>query len=656
MESFLPINVEDLLRARGVETQRLEFKGTWDDHIAEDVLHTICAFANDVHNVNGGYIIVGVDEDRGRAVLPPRGLDPAQLDQIQRQIRVHCKTLDPEYQPVLSPELVDGRYVLVIWAPGSEIRPHQTLVSLAKKEQKPPEARGKAYYVRLGSATVKAEGSMLIELIGMAAKVPFDDRQARQFTLNDIRATLVREFLHDVRSSLLKEADDAEVYRRMRITSRVNGHEVPRNVALLLFSDDPERLCPGARIEVAHYTDDARGNVIEEQVFRGPLLRQLRDCLHHLHSLSTRHIRKQASAPETTGWASYPFSAMDEAVVNAVYHRSYQEREPTKIHLYPDRIEIISYPGPVPGLGPEHFLPGRSFPPKPARNRRIGEFLKELGLAEARYTGLPKIYGAMAENGSPAPRFDFDESYFRVTLPAHAEYLALQHLREAALLLATGEEGQALSRLTQAHLAAPYLGHVAAQLISLLGKRGARAAAKSVYERFQDEARKIAPLEVENAMAEVDGKAAGRWREARDVDWAVMEAERSKSPRRVHRILERAGEQVLKEPKALYLFAWAKFMLARGLRGAEGAVDQDTRRRLLREARELLERLPQVGPVEDSLAAAAWYLLGRVLRASAAPVSEIQGALERACALQPEEPRFQRALARQRQRRTDTHS
>jgi len=43
-------------------------------------------------------------------------------------------------------------------------------------------------------------------------------------------------------------------------------------------------------------------------------------------------------------------------------------------------------------------------------------------LAEARGTGVPKIYRTMRENGSPEPRFDFDapRSFFRVTLPAHA--------------------------------------------------------------------------------------------------------------------------------------------------------------------------------------------------------------------------------------------
>lgn len=55
------------------------------------------------------------------------------------------------------------------------------------------------------------------------------------------------------------------------------------------------------------------------------------------------------------------------------------------------------------------------------RNRRIGEFLKELEFTEGRSTGIPKIMEAMAKNGSPPAHFEFDEdySYFMVRLPVH---------------------------------------------------------------------------------------------------------------------------------------------------------------------------------------------------------------------------------------------
>ena len=63
----LPININDLLTARTVEWERLEFKAGWNP---EAVLHTMCAFANDFHNLGGGYIIVGSTASSGAGARP----------------------------------------------------------------------------------------------------------------------------------------------------------------------------------------------------------------------------------------------------------------------------------------------------------------------------------------------------------------------------------------------------------------------------------------------------------------------------------------------------------------------------------------------------------------------------------------------------------
>ncbi len=58
------------------------------------------------------------------------------------------------------------------------------------------------------------------------------------------------------------------------------------------------------------------------------------------------------------------------------------------------------------------------------RNKRLGDFLKELGLAEGRNTGIPKICKEMEMNGSEPPRFMTDEgrTYMRVVLPIHEAF------------------------------------------------------------------------------------------------------------------------------------------------------------------------------------------------------------------------------------------
>ena len=122
--NILPISIDDLIHAKSVESARREFKKTWNPPIRDAVIRTICAFANDFQNLSGGYIILGIEEQGGSPLLPPHGLEGLDLGQVQREIRGQCNRIDPQYQPVMSPELFQGRQILVLWVPGGEVRPY----------------------------------------------------------------------------------------------------------------------------------------------------------------------------------------------------------------------------------------------------------------------------------------------------------------------------------------------------------------------------------------------------------------------------------------------------------------------------------------------------------------------------------------------------
>ena len=398
--SGLPIALEDLIHARSVEDNRREFKAAWNPVTQTAVVRTICAFANDLLNLNGGYVLLGIETDgRGNPSLPPRGLENVNLDELQRELFGQCNRINPHYLPRLFPVSFEDRSILVVWAPGGDNRPYEA--------PKTATSGDRAYYVREGSQTVAAKGPLLSQLFEQAAKIPYDDRINRSMVLGDVSDRLIKGFLSDIGSEIGRTIPfSTDVYSNMQLTSPLNGHNAPRNVALLFFADEPERVFPGARIEVVQFTDDAAGNLIEERIIQGPLHHQVRQTLSYLESLGSTVLEKVPGQAEVDRMVTYPYEAIREAVVNTVYHRSYQEGEPTKIYLYPDRMEITSYPGPVRGVELHHFTGGETIPVVPARNRRIGAFLKELRLAESRGTGVPKIRRHMSESGSPEPRFD----------------------------------------------------------------------------------------------------------------------------------------------------------------------------------------------------------------------------------------------------------
>ena len=86
--------------------------------------------------------------------------------------------------------------------------------------------------------------------------------------------------------------------------------------------------------------------------------------------------------------------------------------------------------------------------PRRYRNRRLGEFLKELKFTEGRSTGIPKILEAMARNGSPPPEFEFDAdySYFMVRLPVHPTALEVANSVQGDQLDASAGTRSAPSR------------------------------------------------------------------------------------------------------------------------------------------------------------------------------------------------------------------
>ncbi len=421
--SGLPSNLDDLIHRRVIEGNRVEYKATWNHPIEAAVVKTVCAFANDLLNLNGGYLVLGIEEEGGRPILPPRGLDDLNLDKVQKQIYEACHRITPNYQPKLFPVDYQGKAILVIWAPGGDNRAYQAAVTKGAR----PE-----YYVRSGPLSVEARGEFHRQLMESAAKIPFDDRRNQHAKLEDISPTLVRRFLHQVRSDILNvqpPVSDYELYRKLRIVMPINSHEVPRNVGLLFFHEDPDQFFPGARMEVVQFRDDAGGDVMEERVFRGPLPEQIRSTLEYLRNVGGETVTKLPDRAEAERVFAYPFEALEEAVVNAVYHRGYDgPPEPVKVYIYSDRIEIISYPGPVPGVKREQLQPGGDGPVAPARNRRIGDFLKELRLAESRGSGIPKIRRTMEKNGSPEAKFEFDDerTYYRTTLPKNTIYHDLE--------------------------------------------------------------------------------------------------------------------------------------------------------------------------------------------------------------------------------------
>lgn len=436
----LPININDLLTARTVEWERLEFKAGWNP---EAVLHTICAFANDFHNLSGGYIIIGVGEKDGKAVVPPAGLRTYQIDKIQKEIIELGYKIQPYYHPIVVPAVYKRKHIIILWCIGGQTRPYKAPVSLSKTNER------FAYYIRKASKTVIAKAQDEKELFSIAATVPFDDRMSHSAAVEKLDLGLIRSYLQQVKSDLFDESvkmDFVQLCRSMNIVEGPDEWVRPKNVGLMFFNKEPYKYFPQTQIDIVYFPEGPGADSFSEKIFRGPVNSMLQDALAHIqHQVITEKIIKRSDRPEAERFYNYPFIAIKEALCNAVYHRSYEIREPIEVRIMPDRITIGSFPGPDRSISDDDIKSFR-FSSRRYRNRRVGEFLKELDITEGRGTGIPKILREIKKNGSPLPVFhtDDDRSYFTIEFHVHPLFLKIEN--SDGLVPASWAQSRAQSR------------------------------------------------------------------------------------------------------------------------------------------------------------------------------------------------------------------
>lgn len=416
-----PINIENLLSGKSVENERIEYKEGWNPSA---IYRSICAFANDFNNIGGGYIIIGVRAENGLPERPVKGLPTNQLDKIQQEMIGLNNLIRPVYHAKLELDQVDGKNILVLWIPGGSNRPYEVPEDITAKKKE------YHYYIRKYASSIKAGKQEREELIGLANQVPFDDRANTDASTDDISFTLLKDHLRLTKSKLFEWTETrskTDILQQMELLSGPSEQLFPRNVALMLFSERPERFFPYSRVEIVFFPNGPADPEFKEiSPISGPVPYMIKETLSYLktHVLEEK-IRKLPDRPEAVRVWNYPYTALEEAVANALYHRDYQVRKPVEIRIYTESITILNYGG------PDRSIKMRAFnkdviKPRRYRNRRLGDFLKELDLTEGRATGIPIIRKTLRENGSPPAFFDTDEdrTFFEATFYLHDSFKA----------------------------------------------------------------------------------------------------------------------------------------------------------------------------------------------------------------------------------------
>ncbi len=194
----LSVGIGKLLDGHTVDRLRLSFEPTYDP---DSSIHAICAFANGLEGNNGGFIIIGVEEENGLLKQPIKGLNPKDIDAIQKDIVNKCHFIRPLYIPRIDVVTYLGKHLIVLTCTAGQDGPYYAPKSVFANQSE------KSVYVRLGSLSSVPTQSQLRDLYDQCQIIPFDDRYNPYIELSDISPFYLFDYLREVQSDLSSLTD-----------------------------------------------------------------------------------------------------------------------------------------------------------------------------------------------------------------------------------------------------------------------------------------------------------------------------------------------------------------------------------------------------------------------------------------------------------------
>lgn len=434
----------DLTELATRESEQVEWKQGPAD--IDEVVERVVAFANDLANLGGGYVVCGASElrdEHGFQRVELTGLTALRFREVEEQVLARCRDfVDPPLTPIIAevPTVDPARRVLVF------ITPRSSRAHLFRRKTD----TGK-YYVRVGRNTVQARNGLLRELLVRKGEMePWDLRPCQGATVEDLDLIALRDALQRMGSFDPSRGLDPFLSDQNRVHALtptlcvrdpLQGHLRPRNFAMLLFGRDLQRYVPGAYSIFSVYPGADRSEPhAERHEIPGNLLEQERRLTELLNTQAFTVFDKQDL--KTPNAVKYPQKALKEAMINALAHRDYASVDPLRITVFSDRIEVVS-PGALPfGVRLEDLRAGRAT--AKWRNQSLAWFFNRLQLAQAEGQGISTILREMRNEGCPAPTFDANEDRMTCVLPAHPRHAVLRELQrvEQALVLGRLDEAQ----------------------------------------------------------------------------------------------------------------------------------------------------------------------------------------------------------------------
>ena len=397
MEEYSAKDLFDLLNQQD-ECDWIEAKGGKES--SHSVMETVCAFANEP-GLGGGYIILGIAEDKTTLFPQYKSVNIDDPDKSQRDFVTQCSSMfNIPIRPKVSVETVYGNTVVKIKV--DELPANQKPLFF-KNEGLPHGA-----YRRVGPTDQKCtEDDLRIFYTDFKS---YDTTPVPGTSLNDVdehalkRYRSLREKVNPTAEEL--SYDDQELLESLGCLNKQNKNEL--NLAgLVLFgtskalrSNFPMIRVDYIRVPGNQWVEDP-DNRFTTIDMRGPLLTLLFRLIDAINADLPKGFLLSDDSLQANS-IGLPTKALREAIVNAIMHRSYREHRPIQVIRYDNRIEIRN---PGYSLKAEDRL---GEPGSEARNPFIATVFHETNLAETKGSGIRAMRKLMDRAHLAPPTFESD--------------------------------------------------------------------------------------------------------------------------------------------------------------------------------------------------------------------------------------------------------
>lgn len=354
------------------ESPTVEFKRELTDAVKREII----AFAN----TQGGELYIGIDDDGSiigleNAHKTLEAVSSMLHDSIQPDILVHT---------YLSVEVLEDQEIVKISVSRGTRRPYH----LKSKGMKPS-----GVFIRYGKSVTNASEENIRQMIMESDGTNFETMRSLQQELTFKEATIVFE------KQGLKFGPEQQ--RTLGLIT-VDGYYT--NLGLL-FSDQCEHT-----IKCARYLGNDKLDFQDRKEFNGSILTQVEATFEYLRLYNAKSAHFEGL--QRIEQESFPSYALREALINAATHRDYSFSGSILIHLFQNRLEIVSVGGLVKGLTLEDIELGIS----QSRNPKLANVFYRLKWIESYGTGLQRIKESYKQS-IEQPFWTIGPNAFVVTLP-----------------------------------------------------------------------------------------------------------------------------------------------------------------------------------------------------------------------------------------------